>query len=345
MSHPFSSLLDRLLVREDLESDAMNAAMHSILGGEWSAAQVAGFLVALRAKGETPAEIGTAARVMRSKVLPVTGPDPETLVDVVGTGGDGMRTFNISTTAAFIAAAVGVRVAKHCNRALSSSSGSSDLLAACGIDISVKTPEEIAQSIESIGIGFMFAPNHHGALKHAAPIRKDLGVRTIFNVLGPLTNPAGAKRQMTGVFDKGLVDVYVETLRELGSSRVLIVHGDGLDEITVAGETMAAELKQDGSIERFVLSPEQFGFGRHSIESIQVQTPEESKAMVVSVFEGKDGPCREATLMTAGASIYVAGLAETINEGVVLATKALDDGAALHKFEQFAAEFSATGAP
>ena len=339
MAAAFRPFLQNLLAGKDLESADMRTAMLSIFENQWTPIQIAGFLTALRAKGETSSEIAEAARVMREKVNPVEGLDQGSIVDVVGTGGDGSGTFNISTAAAFAAAAAGVKVAKHCNRALSSASGSSDVLAAYGIDISVKSPEQIARCVEEVGIGFMFAPNHHPGMKYAAPVRKDLAVRTIFNVLGPLTNPAGAQRQMTGVFEAELVDVYAETLKSLGSRRVLIVHGDGLDEITVAGETQAAELKEDGSIERYVIRPEDFGFDRHPLSSIQVRSPEESKEVIASVFDGKEGPCREAVLMTAGAAVYIAGLTPSLAEGAIRAAEVIDAGAAKRKFGEFAASF------
>jgi len=344
MTYRFRDILGHLLGGGDLDAGAMRHSMTSIFENLWTPAQTAGFLVALRIKGESAREIADAARVMREKVIPVEGPDPSSVVDVVGTGGDGMRTFNISTTAAFIAAAAGVRIAKHCNRALSGTSGSSDVLGAFGIDISGQSPQDVSDSIGQVGIGFMFAPNHHVALRHAAPVRKELGVRTIFNVLGPLTNPAGALRQMTGVFDEALVDVYAETLRDLGSERALIVHGDGMDEITPAGETVASELAEDGSIRRFTIAPEDFGFGRRPLEELQVTSPEESRAMVEGVLEGEPGACREAALMSAGAAVYVSGGAAGLREGAEKAAAAVDSGAAKRKFGEFLARFSGEAA-
>jgi len=340
MTDRYRDILQHLLEGKELDPEGMRYSMTSIFENLWTPAQTAAFLVSLRIKGESAREIADAARVMREKVIPVEGPDPSSIVDVVGTGGDGKKTFNISTTAAFIAAAAGVRVAKHCNRALSSTSGSSDVLTAFGVDISRQSPEDVSNSIEQIGIGFMFAPNHHVALKHAAPVRRELGVRTIFNVLGPLTNPASARRQMTGVFDEALVDVYAETLRDLGSERALIVHGDGMDEITVTGGTIASELKEDGSIHRLSISPEDFGFELRPLGALQVASPEQSKAMVEGVLEGEKGACREAALMSAGAAIYISGAAAGLREGAEKAAEAVDSGSARRKFEEFCDRFA-----
>ncbi len=341
MTLSFSETLASLLEKTDLDSSIMKSAVRAMLENEWTPVQISGFLVALRAKGETKGEIVAAVEVMREHALPVKGVDPDTVVDVVGTGGDGKGTFNISTLAAFIAAAAGVRIAKHSNRALSGTSGSFDLLEALGASIPLMTPDRIAEAIETIGIGFMFAPNHHSSLKYAAPVRKELGVRTIFNVLGPLSNPAGALRQMTGVFLEELVDVYVETLKALGSKRCLIVHGDGIDEITIAGETRAAELREDGSIVRYVIKPEDFGMKRAPLESIQISSAEESLAVVEKVLDGEEGPRKDVVLMNAGATIYVGGLSDSLQEGVECARSVLDSGESGKKIKEFVEMFPA----
>lgn len=337
----YREILDTLLADSDLDSDSMREAMGAIFENKWSPVRIAAFLAALRAKGETPAEIAAAAEVMREKVVPVHVEG--TMVDIVGTGGDAKRTFNVSTVSAFVAAAAGVRVAKHGNRAMSSACGSSDILAALGADISLMVPEKVAEAIGAIGIGFMFAPTHHVAMKYAAPVRQELGVRTIFNVLGPLTNPAGAKRQMTGVFREELIDVYAETLRLLGSERVLIVHGDGMDEITITGVTKAAKLREDGTIERLEICPEDFGLGRAPLSAIQVGSVEESREVATSVLEGTAGPARDIVTMNAGAAIHVAGVAGTIAEGVRAAAEAIDSGKAKRKLDEFVGFFSAGG--
>jgi len=315
--------------------------MRQIMQGEATPAQLGSFRTAVRRKGESTDEIAGMATVMREFSLKVRVDG--TVVDSVGTGGDGSDSFNISTAAALVAAGAGVRIAKHGNRAASGSCGAADVLEALGVRIELP-PEGVERCINEGGIGFMFAPNHHVALRHAAPVRKELGVRTIFNVLGPLTNPAGALRQMTGVFDEALVDVYAETLRDLGSERALIVHGDGMDEITPAGETVASELAEDGSIRRFSIAPEDFGFGRRPLEELQVASPEGSRAMVGGGLEGEPGACREAALMSAGAAVYVSGGAAGLREGAEKAAAAVDSGAAKRKFGEFLARFSGEAA-
>lgn len=334
----YREILDGLLAGSDLDGGTMREAMGAIFEDQWGPARIAGFLVALRAKGETPGEIAAAAGVMRDKVVPVRVEGP--VLDIVGTGGDAKRTFNVSTVSSFVAAAAGARVAKHGNRAMSGSSGSSDFLAACGADPSRMDPGRVAEAIGAVGIGFMFAPTHHVAMRYAAPVRKELGVRTVFNMLGPLTNPAGARRQLTGVFSEGLVDAYAETLRLLGAERALVVHGDGMDEITITGETRAAELREDGTVERLVIRPEDFGLGRAPLEAIQVGSAEESKAVADSALAGDPGPARDIVVMNAGAAIHVAGLAATVADGVGMAARAIDSGAARKKLDDFVAFFS-----
>jgi anthranilate phosphoribosyltransferase len=310
--------------------------MRQIMRGELSPAQIAGFIMGLRVKKETIGEIAAAAQVMRELATPVEVKDDKHLVDTCGTGGDSAHTFNVSTCAAFVAAAAGAKVAKHMGRSVSSSSGSAEVLEALGANIAV-TPEQTGQAIEKLGLGFMFAPAHHAAMKHAAPVRKDLGVRTIFNILGPLTNPAGAKNQVLGVFHSDLVGIQVRVLQRLGSKHVMVVYGlDGLDEISVSGDTMVGELK-DGQINEYILNPGQFGLELYDRRAITVTTVDESKAMIVAVLEGQPGPAHNIVALNAGAAIYVAGRADSHKAGVERASQVLKSGAAKQKLEEFVA--------
>jgi anthranilate phosphoribosyltransferase len=262
--------------------------------------------------------------------------DTEKLIDVVGTGGDGAHTFNISTASTFVCAAAGGRVAKHGNRSVSSKSGSADVLEALGANINLK-PEQIARCINEVGVGFMFAPLHHGAMKHAAPVRRELGVKTIFNILGPLTNPAGAKRELMGVFHPDLVGIQARVLQRLGSSHVMIVHGlEGLDEISISGPTMVGELK-DGKINEYDIAPQDFGLKTHDAEAIRVDGVEKSKAMVLAALGNETCAARDIVALNAGASIYVAGLASTMADGVKKAQDVLASGAARKKLDAFVA--------
>ena len=250
------------------------------------------------------------------------------MVDTCGTGGDGIQTFNVSTVSAFVAAAAGAKVAKHGGRSVSSTCGSADVLEALGINVN-KTADEVAASVNEIGIGFMFAPNHHSAMKYAAPVRKALGVRTIFNLLGPLTNPASAKRQVMGVFDQVLTGKLAKVLQKLGSEHVLVVHGtDGMDEISFTGDTYIAELK-DGKVTEYTVNPEQFGLSAHQLKDIQIQNAAESKAMIMDVLTGKKGAARDIVLMNAGAAIYTAGVVTSLAAGIAKAAKMIDEGKAL----------------
>lgn len=329
----FKDVLNQLLNRQDLSHDQMLAIMQQVMGGELTPAQIAAFLIALRMKGETVDEIAAAATVMRALSTKVDVYNTANLVDTCGTGGDGIQTFNVSTASAFIVAAAGARVAKHGGRSVSSTCGSADVLEVLGVNVN-QTPEQVGKSVDEIGIGFMFAPNHHSAMKHAAPVRRELGVRTLFNLLGPLTNPANAKRQVMGVFDKALTGKLAHVLQKLGSEHVLVVHGaDGMDEISFTGDTFVAELK-DGKISEFVLNPKQFGMNIHSFKEIQVQNAEESKAMILDVFNGKQGAARDIVLLNAGAAIYVAGLESNIHKGIEHAAKTIDNGAAKQKLAQ-----------
>ncbi|HQR51382.1 MAG TPA: anthranilate phosphoribosyltransferase [Methylophilaceae bacterium] len=325
--------LHKLLARADLTHGEMLEVMHQIMHGEYTSAQMAGVLVALRMKGETVDEIAAAAEVMRALSTKVEVATDEHLVDTCGTGGDGIQTFNVSTVSAFVAAAAGARVAKHGGRSVSSTCGSADVLEALGINVNL-TPAQVARCVDDIGIGFMFAPNHHSAMKHAAPVRRELGVRTLFNLLGPLTNPAGAKRQVMGVFDKNLTGKLARVLQQLGSEHVLVVHGaDGMDEISFAGDTYVAELKS-GEVTEYVLNPQQFGMGLHQAESIRVQNAGESKAMILAVLAGQPGPARDIVLLNAGAAIYVAGVADSLQAGIAKATQVIDNHAASERLKQ-----------
>ncbi len=328
----FKDTLNRLLAREDLSRDQMLALMRALMGGELEPAQIAAAVIALRCKGETVTEIAAAAEVMRELSAKVTVADRSHLVDTCGTGGDSLHTFNISTTAAFVAAACGAKVAKHGGRAVSSGSGSADVLEHLGVNLNTG-PDRVGQLIDSVGLGFLFAPNHHSAMKHAAPVRKALGVRTIFNVLGPLTNPAGAPNQLLGVFSRSLTRTMAEVLRELGSRHVMVVHGsDGLDEITLSGETFVSELL-DGAISEYTLTPERFGMNRADIGSIRVDGVAQSAAVLRDVLAGKAGPAADIVALNAGAAVYVAGMAVSLEDGVARAQHALRDGSATARLE------------
>lgn len=328
----FKEALNQLLNGQDLSHDQMLAVMQQVMGGELTTAQIAALLVALRLKGETVDEITAAATVMRELSTKVNIKDAAHLVDTCGTGGDGIQTFNVSTVSAFVAAAAGAKVAKHGGRSVSSTCGSADVLEALGVDVN-KTPDEVASSVDAIGIGFMFAPNHHSAMKHAAPVRKELGIRTIFNLLGPLTNPAAARRQVMGVFDRALTGKLAQVLQKLGSEHVLVVHGaDGMDEISFTGDTYIAELK-DGKVTEYTVNPTQFDLAIHQLKDIQIQNAAESKAMIMDVLNGKTGAPRDIVLLNAGAAIYVAGMTATLAAGIEKAAQMIDDGVALSKLE------------
>ena len=305
--------------------------MNEIMKGQATPAQIGGFLIALRVKGETPEEIATFARVMRNHAISVRPRVPGTLVDTCGTGGDGAQTFNISTAAAFVAAGAGITVVKHGNRGVSSRCGSADVLAALGVAIAVD-PGRQADIMQETGIIFLFAPSHHPAMKHVMATRQDLGCRTVFNLLGPLANPAGADAQVLGVYTKDLTGPIAEVLRILGVSRAMVVHGSGLDEITVTGETTVTEL--DGSrIQEYTLSPEMFGFARAAPADILGGSPEENARIISAVFAGELGPARDIVLLNAGAAIYVGGRAATLAEGIRRAAESIDSGKAKGKLD------------
>jgi anthranilate phosphoribosyltransferase len=333
----FKQALEQVLAGRDLAHADMLSVMSQVMGGELTPAQIAGLVIALRVKGESVDEITAAATVMRALSTKVEIADNAHLIDTCGTGGDGIQTFNVSTCAAFVAAAAGAKVAKHGGRSVSSSCGSADVLEVLGVNVNL-TPQQVTKCVSDIGIGFMFAPNHHSAMKHAAPVRRELGVRTIFNLLGPLTNPANAKRQVMGVFSKDLTLKLAKVLQNLGSEHVLVVHGaDGMDEISFTGDTFVAELK-DGKISEYTLNPAQFGLKIHALKSIRVENAQESKAMILDVLDGKSGAgtqsaARDIVLLNAGAAIYAAGLQASIHEGVAHAAQVIDSGAALAKLE------------
>jgi anthranilate phosphoribosyltransferase len=327
--------LARVIEHREIFHDEMVSLMRQIMGGEVTPVMIAAIVVGLRVKKETIGEITAAASVMRELSTKVQVSDHAHLVDTCGTGGDGAHTFNISTAAMFVAAAAGVRIAKHGGRSVSSQSGSADVLEALGININL-SPEQVGQCIDEVGIGFMFAPNHHSAMKHAAPVRRELGVRTLFNILGPLTNPASAPNQVLGVFHPDLVGIQVRVLQRLGSQRALTVFGrEGLDEISVAGETLVGELK-DGRIDEYILHPEQFNLPVHDPKTLCVANVEASRAMLLAALDNQPGAPRDIVALNAGASIYVAGRAETLAEGVATAFEAIASGAARARVDAFA---------
>lgn len=333
MKLSFKEALQRLLDGNDLSHDEMLGVMHDVMSGALTPAQIAGLLIALRIKGETVDEIAAAAEVMRQLASHVHIEDTAHLIDTCGTGGDGAQTFNVSTVSAFVAAAAGAKVAKHGGRSVSSACGSADVLEALGVNVNL-APKQVARCVNEIGIGFMFAPNHHSAMKHAAPVRRELGVRTLFNLLGPLTNPAGAKRQVMGVFSRELTGLLARTLQRLGSTHVMVVYGaDGMDEISFSGDTYVAELK-NGRISEYLLNPSQFGLRLHAVQDIRVADAGQAKDMAVAVLQGAAGPARDIVLLNAGAAIYVAGLADDLQTGITRAAHAIDDGSAMAKLSQ-----------
>jgi anthranilate phosphoribosyltransferase len=323
--------LARLLDGHDLSRNEAREAMNTIMGGEATPAQIGGFLVALRLKGETADEIAGCAEAMRAHVLAVH-PQREDLVDTAGTGGDGGRTFNISTAAALVAAAAGAGVAKHGNRAVSSASGSADVLEALGFELELP-PERIAHSIDTLGFGFLFAPTHHPAMKHAAPVRKELAARTVFNVLGPLTNPAGARAQVVGVYSPDLVKTLAEVLATLGARRAFVVHGaGGIDELSPAGSNLVYEVV-DGGVQAREIDPLELGIARCAPEELRGGSPEENATAIRDVFAGGDGGRRDAILLNAAGAIAAGGHAEDLREGLELAREAVESGAAAERLE------------
>ena len=326
--------IQRTVEHREVFHDEMLHVMRQIMRGELTPAQIAGFIMGLRVKKETIGEIAAAAQVMRELATHVEVKDDRNLVDTCGTGGDSAHTFNVSTCAAVVAAAAGAKVAKHMGRSVSSSSGSAEVLEALGANISLNA-QETGQAIEKLGLGFMFAPAHHSAMKHAAPVRKELGVRTIFNILGPLTNPAGARNQVMGVFHPDLVGIQVRVLQRLGSRHVMTVYGlDGLDEISISAETMVSELV-NGEINEYILHPSHFGLELDDRRAIQVHTVEESKELIIAVLGNQPGPAHNIVALNAGAAIYVSGIAKTMKDGVERARAVIMSGEAKKKLDEF----------
>jgi anthranilate phosphoribosyltransferase len=336
MKITIAEAIQRTVEHREVFHDEMLHVMRQIMAGELTPAQVAGFMIGLRVKKETIGEIAAAAQVMREFATMVPVRNPEEVIDIVGTGGDAAHTFNVSTTAAFVAAAAGAKVAKHGNRAVSSRSGSADVLEALGAHLTL-TPEKIAQCIDTTGLGFMFAPAHHPAMKHAGPVRKELGVRTIFNILGPLTNPAGAKSLLLGVFHPDLVGIQVRVLQRLGARHVMVVYGlDNLDELSISGPSLVGELV-NGEIREYEIHPSNLGLELYDRRAIQVGTVEESKAMILSVLANQPGPALNIVLLNAGAAIYVSGNAKSLQAGIDQARRVIASGEAKAKLEEFVA--------
>lgn len=325
--------LVRVIEHREIFHEEMLSLMRQIMSGELSPTLIGAIIVGLRVKKETIGEIAAAAQVMREFATKVEVADHANLLDTCGTGGDSAHTFNISTAATFVAAAAGAKVAKHGGRSVSSRSGSADVLEALGVNITL-TPDQVARSIGEVGVGFMFAPSHHSAMKHAAPVRRELGVRTLFNILGPLTNPAGARNQIMGVFHPDLVGIQARVLQRLGSRHVLVVYGvEGLDEISVSGETMVGELK-DGEVREYAVHPRQFGIQACSLSELQVSDSAQSRELLLSALENKPGPARDIVAVNGGAAIYAAGLAESLEAGVDKARVVLASGAARRKLDE-----------
>ena len=328
--------LQRAIEHREIFHDEMLHIMRLIMRGECSPVMMAALITGLRVKKETIGEITAAAQVMREFATKVHVADSRHLVDIVGTGGDGSHTFNISTCSMFVAAAAGAKVSKHGGRSVSSKSGSADVLEALGINIQL-APEQIARCIEEVGIGFMFAPNHHPAMKNVAPVRKELGVRTIFNILGPLTNPASAPNILMGVFHPDLVGIQARVLRELGAERALVVWGrDNMDEISLGAGTLVGELR-DGKVREYEIHPEDFGIAMSASRNLKVGNPEESIAMLRAVLDNQPGPANDIVALNAGAALYVAGVADSIADGLARARAVIADGSARERMQQYVA--------
>jgi len=333
MITPQEALL-RCIEHREIFHDEMLHLFRQIMSGEMSPTMVAALTIGLRVKKETIGEITAAAQVMREFSTKVPMADTTGLVDIVGTGGDGAHTFNISTASMFVAAAAGARVAKHGGRSVSSSSGSADVIESLGAQIDLK-PEQIAQSIAQTGIGFMFAPNHHSAMKHVAPVRRELGVRSIFNILGPLTNPAGAPNILMGVFHPDLVGIQVRVLQRLGAQHALVVWGrDNMDEVSLGAGTLVGELV-DGQIREYEIHPEDFGLPMIASRNLKVANADESKARILEALRGKPGPAHDIVALNAGTALYAARVASSIEDGLARAREAIASGAALAKLDQF----------
>ena len=334
--------LQRTIEHREIFHDEMLHIMRMIMNGELTPVVTAALITGLRVKKETIGEITAAAQVMREFSTKVNVPDTRHLVDIVGTGGDGSHTFNISTCSMFVAAAAGAKTAKHGGRSVSSKSGSADVLESLGANINL-SPEKIAQCVQEVGIGFMFAPNHHPAMKNVAALRKELGVRTIFNILGPLTNPAGAPNILMGVFHSDLVGIQIRALQRLGAEHALVVYGrDGMDEVSLGASTLVGELK-DGHLSEYEIHPEDFGMAMASHRALRVETPEESQAVLRGVLNNEAGAARDIVILNAGAALYAANVTTSIKDGIALARQVIESGAAKQKLEQFIAFTQKTG--
>jgi anthranilate phosphoribosyltransferase len=333
--------LQRVIEHREIFHDEMLHIMRLIMGGEMSPVLMAAFISALRVKKETIGEITAAAQVMREFSTKVQVADTQHMVDIVGTGGDGSHTFNISTCSMFVVAAAGAKVSKHGGRSVSSKSGSADVLESLGVQINLP-PAQIAACLKEVGIGFMFAPNHHPAMKNVAPVRKELGVRTLFNILGPLTNPAGAPNILMGVFHPDLVGIQVRALERLGAEHALVVYGqDGLDEVSLGAATLVGELK-NGKITEYEIHPEDFGFAMSSNRALRVETPEQSRAMLQGVLDNQEGPARDIVVFNSAVALYAANVVESIEAGLAPARAALASGAAKAKLQQLIARTQQT---
>jgi len=328
--------LQRVIEHREIFHDEMLHIMRLIMGGEMSPVLMAAFISALRVKKETIGEITAAAQVMREFSTKVQVADTKHMVDIVGTGGDGSHTFNISTCSMFVVAAAGAKVSKHGGRSVSSKSGSADVLESLGVQINLP-PDQIAACLKDVGIGFMFAPNHHPAMKNVAPVRKELGVRTLFNILGPLTNPAGAPNILMGVFHPDLVGIQVRALERLGAEHALVVYGqDGLDEVSLGAATLVGELK-NGKITEYEIHPEDFGFAMSGNRALRVETPEQSRAMLQGVLDNQEGPARDIVVFNSAVALYAANVVQSIEAGLAPARAAIADGAAKAKLQQLIA--------
>ena len=333
MANQFKNYLHSLIKGEDLSSSEMGALMSLIMTGKLSSAQIASCLVAMQIKGAIPNEIAAAALVMREHSNKVLVKDSQYLIDTCGTGGDSLQTFNVSTISAIVAAAAGAKVAKHGGRSVSSKCGSADVLEALGVDVNLDY-KRLGQLVDTIDIGFMFAPNYHPAMKYVASVRKELEVRTMFNLLGPLTNPASTSKQVVGVYSKELTTTFAEVLQKLGSKHVLVVHGeDGMDEISITGKTFVAELK-DNVVKEYTIEPSMFNLKVASLEDIIVENPAHSKQMILDILSGRLSVARDITLLNAGAAVYISGLATSIKSGILMATEVIDQGKAMEKLNQ-----------
>ena len=333
--------LQRVIEHREIFHDEMLHIMRLIMGGEMSPVLMAAFISALRVKKETIGEITAAAQVMREFSTKVQVADTKHMVDIVGTGGDGSHTFNISTCSMFVVAAAGAKVSKHGGRSVSSKSGSADVLESLGVQINLP-PDQIAACLKEVGIGFMFAPNHHPAMKNVAPVRKELGVRTLFNILGPLTNPAGAPNILMGVFHPDLVGIQVRALERLGAEHALVVYGqDGLDEVSLGAATLVGELK-NGKITEYQIHPEDFGFAMSSNRALRVETPEQSRAMLQGVLDNQEGPARDIVVFNSAVALYAANVVDSIEAGLAPARAAIADGGAKAKLQQLIARTQQT---